>query len=319
MLAAPPAQEVDFWRWVPHPEVWLLVVSVAALYVYAARVIGPKVVPAGTPTVTRSQWRWFVVGVLLLWVASDWPVHDIGEEYLYLVHMIQHTVLTLVMPAAMLLATPEWLARLVLGSGRVDRLVHKLARPVPAALIFNALALLLHAQVVVNTASSNALFHYGLHTAIVTSAFLLWLPVCGPLPELRISVPAQMIYLFITSLVPTVPGAWLVFAEGAVYHVYDIPQRMFDISVTTDQQVAGAIMKLGAGTYLWAVITLLFFTWSAQNERADKAATAARRAGRSADTEVLTWTAVEQAFAEHPAPEHPAPEDAAPEVDQPRP
>lgn len=323
MLAAPPVQEVDFWRWVPHPEVWLLVTSLVVLYVYAARVIGPKVVPAGTPAVTRSQRRWFIAGVLLLWVASDWPIHDIGEDYLYLVHMIQHTILTLVMPPVMLLATPEWLARLVLGTGRVDRLVHKLARPIPAALIFNALALLVHAQFIVNNAPTNALFHYSLHTVLVATALLLWLPVCGPLPELRISVPAQMIYLFVTSLVPTVPGAWLVFAEGAVYSHYDIPQRMFHISVTTDQQVAGAIMKLGAGSYLWGIITMLFFKWSAQTEREEKAVAAASRAARRAVTEtatmtetetatdpaVLTWSAVQQAFNEHPAPEvdHPRP------------
>lgn len=293
--------DVDFWRWVPHPEVWLLVGAVVGLYVWAARVIGPKVVAPGTPAVTRSQKRWFALGVLLLWVASDWPMHDVGEEYLYLVHMIQHTVLTLVMPPVLLMATPTWLARLVLGDGRADRWVHKLARPVPAALIFNAFALLLHAQIIVNTASTNALFHYSLHTAIVASAFLLWLPVCGPLPELRISVPAQMIYLFITSLVPTVPGAWLVFAQGAVYEVYDIPARMFGISVTTDQQVAGAIMKLGAGTWLWVIITGLFFQWSARNERADRELAAAAARLRAESTS-LTYDEVREEFDRHPAP-----------------
>ncbi len=280
MLAAPPVQEVDFWRWVPHPEVWLLVATIIGFYIYAARVIGPKVVPAGTSVVTRSQRRWFVAGILLLWIASDWPVHDIGEDYLYFVHMIQHTIFTLVMPPMLLMATPEWLARLVLGTGRADRIIHKLARPIPAALIFNALALAIHAQFVVNTFTPNALLHYGLHTALLLSALLFWLPVCGPLPELRISIPTQMIYLFVTSLVPTVPGAWLVFADGAVYSRYDIPQRMFDISVTSDQQVAGVIMKLGAGSYLWAIITMLFFRWSAQSEREAKVAAREAREAR---------------------------------------
>ena len=36
----------DFWRWVPHPEVWVLVGNLVGLYAYAARVIGPKAVPA---------------------------------------------------------------------------------------------------------------------------------------------------------------------------------------------------------------------------------------------------------------------------------
>lgn len=304
LLSAQTTAQVDFWRWVPHPEVWLLVGGVVVLYVYAARVIGPKVVPAGQPAVTRSQKRWFAFGVILLWAASDWPVHDIGEEYLYLVHMIQHTVLTLVMPPVMLLATPEWLARLVLGTGRADRWVHKLARPIPATVIFNALALLIHAQFVVNTASTNGLFHYGVHTAIVTAAFLLWMPVCGPLPELRIQIPTQMLYLFVTSIVPTVPGAWLVFAEGAVYKVYDTPYRMFGLSVTTDQQVAGVIMKLGAGGYLWMIITVLFFQWSARNQRADREAAQLARAARAASLpEPLTWEQVQEEFDQHPAPQ----------------
>lgn len=296
VLAA--VDDADFFRWVPHPEVWLLVGAVVGLFVYAARVIGPKVVPAGSPTVTRSQWRWFTIGVILLWVASDWPVHDIGEQYLYLVHMAQHTVLTLVMPPILLMATPEWLARLVIGDGKVHHWVHKLARPLPALFIFNSLALLIHWQTIVTSASTNGLFHYAVHTAIVLAAFLLWLPICGPLPELRISLPAQMLYLFVTSIVPTVPGAWLVFAEGAVYSVYDIPARLWNISVTTDQQAAGAIMKLGAGTYLWVIIAGLFFRW------------AARQSGEmqrpsppsSSDDDVLTWEQVERELAEHPAP-----------------
>ena len=98
------AASVDFFRWVPHPEVWLLVGSVVGLYAYAGKVIGPKAVPAGTPPITRSQKRWFAAGILLLWAASDWPVHDISEEYLYLVHMVQHLTLTLLVPAMMLLA-----------------------------------------------------------------------------------------------------------------------------------------------------------------------------------------------------------------------
>ena len=284
----------DFFRWVPHPEVWLLVVGVTTLYLYAARVIGPKAVPAGTPAVTRPRWRWFTIGMALLWVASDWPVHDIGERYLYLVHMAQHTVITLVVPPILLMATPEWLARLVIGDGRVHRWVHRLARPLPALMVFNGLALLTHWQNVVNLASESGLFHYGVHSAMVLSAFLLWLPVCGPLPELRATMPVQMLMLFVTSIVPTVPGAWLVFADGAVYEVYDISARLWGISVTTDQQAAGAIMKLGAGTYLWVVIAVLFFRWAASFTHT--------ASGPVSDDGVLTYQDVERQFAEHPAP-----------------
>jgi putative membrane protein len=297
LLAAAPG--TDFWRWQPHPEVWVLVGSVVVLAIYALRVVGPKVVPSGTPVISRSQLAWLVLGVALLWFASDWPMHDIAEEYLFSVHMTQHMLLTFALPPAFLLATPEWLARLVLGHGRAKRAFYKIARPVPAAVAFNALQLLTHWPGVVNTSVENALVHYVVHAALVSTAFLLWIPVCGPLPELRISYPAQMLYLFVTSIVPTVPAAWLTFAEGSVYSVYDIPQRLGGISVTTDQQAAGLIMKLVGGGFLWLIITIRFFQWASKFSDTDKAID---QAGPAHD---LTWADVEREFEEHPPPPEP--------------
>jgi putative membrane protein len=265
------AAGVDFWRWQPHPEVWVLVGGVIGLAVFALRVVGPKVVPAGRPVVSRQQVAWFALGVVVLWLASDWPLHDVSEEYLFSAHMIQHMLLTFVVPPLMLLATPEWLARLVLGRGRAKKVFYFLARPVPAALLFNGFQVFTHAPGTVNTAVSNALVHYLVHTVLVLTAFLLWVPVCGPLPELRISYPAQMLYLFVTSIIPTVPAGWLTFAEGAVYSSYDIPARLWGISVTSDQQAAGAIMKLAGGGFLWVIITIRFFQWAARFSDTDKA------------------------------------------------
>ena len=289
----------DFWRWQPHPEVWLLVGGVILLAIYALRVVGPKVVPAGTPVISRCQLAWLGLGVVLLWFASDWPMHDIAEEYLFSVHMTQHMLLTFAVPPVFLLATPEWLARLVLGHGRVKRAFYKIARPVPAAVAFNALQLLTHWPGVVNTSVENALVHYVVHAALVSTAFLLWIPVCGPLPELRISYPAQMLYLFVTSIVPTVPAAWLTFAEGSVYSAYDIPQRLGDISVSTDQQAAGLIMKLVGGGFLWLIITIRFFQWASKFSDTDKAVD---QAGPVHD---LTWADVEREFEKHPPPPDP--------------
>ena len=297
LLAA--ARGTDFWRWQPHPEVWVLVGSVVVLAIYALRVVGPKVVPSDTPVISRSQLAWLVLGVALLWFASDWPMHDIAEEYLFSVHMTQHLLLTFVVPPALLLATPEWLARLVLGHGRAKRAFYTIARPVPAALAFSALQLLTHWPGVVNTSVENALVHYVVHAALVSTAFLLWIPVCGPLPELRISYPAQMLYLFVISIVTTVPSAWLIFAEGSVYSVYDIPQRLWGISVTTDQQVAGLIMKLVGGGFLWLIITIRFFQWASKFSDTDRAID---QAGPAHD---LTWADVEREFDEHPPPPEP--------------
>ena len=43
------------------------------------------------------------------------------------------------------------------------------------------------------------------------------------------------------------------------YKHYDIPVRVWGLSVTTDQQLAGAIMKTGGSIFLWSIIVFLFF------------------------------------------------------------
>jgi putative membrane protein len=199
-------------------------------------------------------------------------MHDLSEEYLYSAHMLQHMVLSYFMPPLLLLATPTWLARLLVGNGRIWRAFRWLAMPVVAGVIFNAMVIVSHIPAVVNEAvtSGNPVLHYGLHTVLVLSALLMWVPVCGPFPELRMGPGGTMIYLFAMSIIPTVPAGWLTFADGAVYKAYDHEPRLWGITVTDDQQMAGAIMKVGGSLFLWTVIAVLFFrrfmgNWEEQN------------------------------------------------------
>ena len=254
----------DPWRWQPHPEVWLLVLAVIFFGFWAKR-IGPKVLPVGTPIATTPQKICFVVAVLLLYLAADWPVHDIAEEHLYFVHMIQHVVITLIVPPLFLLALPSWLARLIiLEGGYGSRIIRRLSHPIPAALIFNGLSALTHWTSVVQWSYESGIFHYFVHLALFISGLLMWMPVVSPLKELRISPPAQMLYLFLISVIPTIPSAWLTFAEGTVYKHYDDGFEMWGISVVTDQQAAGAIMKIIGGFYLWGIILVKFFRYTSK-------------------------------------------------------
>jgi putative membrane protein len=254
------------WRWQPHPEVWLLVAVVIGLGFYVTRVIEPTMVAAGNPPISARQKRFFWAGVLLLWFASDWPMHDIGENYLFSVHMVQHMLLSYAMPPLFLFAIPEWLARLVIGQGRFGRAVSRMSKPLLAGLLFNLFIALSHWSGVMNIAVVDGPLHYSLHLVLVVLSLMMWMPVCGPLPELRMQPLLQCVYLFLMSIMPTIPAAWLTFADGAVYDVYNRPYRMWGISVAQDQQAAGLIMKLAGGGFLWVLITIIFFKWATSHE-----------------------------------------------------
>ena len=248
----------DPWRFQLHIEVWVLVIAVVASYVYAIRVIGPRVVPHGN-VISRKQLWAFIVGALLLWIASDWPIHDISEEYLYSVHMFQHMLYSYFMPPLMLIATPLWLYDLIFAGVRARKVVNFMTKPVVAGLLFNGVIMVTHIPQMVNRSVSNGPLHYSLHVLVVTSALLMWFPICGPDRSRHLGYGGKMIYLFLMSVVPTVPAAWLTIADGAVYKHYDIAVRVWGLSVTTDQQLAGAIMKTGGSIYLWTIVVVIFF------------------------------------------------------------
>lgn len=281
------------WAWHPHPDVWALIALISFSYWYAFARLGPRLLPAGQVVVTRRQRLTVITGIFLLWVASDYPVHDISENYLMSMHMAQHLMFTLVVPGILIAGTPDWLIRhLLVRPRRVHAVVSRLAKPLIAALIFNFVTALTHWPVMVNTSLEVHWFHFFVHALMFSSALLMWLPVLNRLPELpRMSYPVRMIYLFLQSILPTIPASFLTFAENPIYSFYETVPRVTGLSVLEDQQLAGGIMKVFGGTILWAVIVVMFFRWYAESQR-DKG-------------EPLTWDDVERAFDQAPATEEP--------------
>jgi putative membrane protein len=257
-------------EWTFHVEVWLLVAALAGLGVYTARVIQPKVVAAGEPPITRHQKIWFWAAVAVLYISTDWPMHDIAEQRLYSVHMLQHTLLMVVFPPMILLATPTWLARLIVGDGLFKRFVYFWARPAPALIVNIFLTAAMHWAWVVNSSVENAWVHYSVHSVAVFSSLFVWMCICGPLPELRVGPPMKMLVIFLLSVIPAFPAAFLTTAEEVLYQNYNTPIRLWGLSVEYDQQLAGVVMKVISGFYLWGIIAAIFFKWSL-GERGEKA------------------------------------------------
>lgn len=250
-----------------HPEVWLLIAFCVWLGYFVSRKLAPQLersVAPRQPVITPRHKLCYTAGVFFLWLASDWPLHDLSEDYLYSVHMIQHLLITFVVPPLLLMSVPEALARVVFGTN--NPVLRRLTHPVVAGVAFNMAVALTHLPWVVNMAADNGAFHYVVHTALFGLALLMWMPVCGPLREFRLGLPGQMIYLFAMSILPTIPAGFLTFAESPIYEAYT---GAFGIEPDSDQQAAGLIMKIVGGFYLWVIIAVLFFKWSAQQESAN--------------------------------------------------
>ena len=269
-IASPVVAESP-WAFHPHPDVWVLLIALGVGYVAALRFFGPDHVGVGVRPASVRQQVLFFAGLGALWIGADWPMHDLSEDYLFSAHMVQHMLFTFVAPPLLLLGSPRWMLRALLRPAAVRSVVGWLTRPLVALVSFNAVVAVTHWPAIVDASLRSEPVHFLVHVVLVATATLMWWPVVSPLPETaRLSEPAKMFYLFLQSVLPTVPASFLTFADQPLYGFYAAVPRVWPwLDVVTDQRVAGLIMKLGGGALLWTVIAVLFFRWSAREERAD--------------------------------------------------
>jgi putative membrane protein len=261
---------VAFPKWTPHPDVWLLIGLMVAGYAIAIVRLGPRYAPHGR-AVTRFQVVCWSCGVLATWVASDWPIHDIAERYNYSIHMVQHLTFAMLAAPFLVLGTPAWLMRLVLRPPWLFKSVRALARFVPALILFNVVLVFMHWPLIVNASLRSGWLHFALHALLFVSSLIVWLPVLSPLPEIpRVAPVLRMLYLFAWSVVPTIPASFLTFGSAPLYKFYEHVPHLFGMSTLEDQQIAGLIMKLGAGLLLWSIMAVVFFQWAADEDRANR-------------------------------------------------
>jgi putative membrane protein len=256
-MALPPFHE--------HLNVILVLGVIELAYLVALRRRDRRA--AGDDHRRRRQTTLFSLGMITLFAAMGWPIHDLAED-LFAVHMVQHMLFELVAPPLLIAGLPTWLLRALLRPRPVEVVVRFITRPLVALIFFNAVLLLIHWPAVVDLQLRSEVAHDLLHVLMLVSGLVMWWPVMSPLPEMpALSPPAQMMYLFFQSLAPTIPASFLTFGSKLLYPAYAAAPRIWGISALTDQLVAGLIMKIAGGLYLWAFITVIFFRWHDREER----------------------------------------------------
>jgi putative membrane protein len=137
----------------------------------------------------------------------------------------------------------------------------------------------------------------------------MWVPVINRVDGLpTFEPPAKMAYLFAQSIVPTVPASLLTFSTKATYPTYrSAPRMIHGLDALGDQQVAAAIMKVGAGGYLWSIVGALFFLWWTDSKKGlnrdnrrvvtSNGPVAGMTISGGRVEEQLTWAQVEAEFA----------------------
>jgi putative membrane protein len=260
-----------------HPSVLAGVAGLAILYWAAARWTAAR--PA------LAQQLAFAGALATILFALDGPIDAAADARLFSAHMLQHLLLTLVMPPLLLLGLPGDALRPALRVPGVARVAGVLVHPIIAFGLYNALLVAVHLPVVFEQMVRDPTVHVALHLGLMAAGTILWWPLASPLPELpRLPYPGQMLYLFLLLTPMAAVAAPITLAPAVLYPWYGEGPRPWAIGAHADQVMGGLLMWVGAGFYLLCVFSVVFFRWAREEDRDEpvvgpRLAAAARKAG----------------------------------------
>jgi putative membrane protein len=254
-----PVADLSWWRWSIHPSTAVGIAALAVLYLWAARRLHQE------PSLTQKIC--FFGGLFVMFASLNGPIHDLSDYYLFSAHMVQHLLLTLVMPPLLLAGVPGWMIRRPLATPSIAPVARFLTRAPIAFVVFNVVMAAWHLPPLYNAAMANHNIHIVEHLMFMAAAVLMWWPLLSQLPELpRLAYPGQMLYSFLMSLPMSIVAVYIAMSDHVLYPAYAAAPRVLPLSPLEDQLLGALIMWIPGGIIFMIIMTVVFFKWNARGE-----------------------------------------------------
>jgi putative membrane protein len=256
-----PFSQFSWLKWSIHPSTVIGLAALAALYLWRAR--------SATSENILSGWRKlsFFSSLLVIFGSLNGPIHDLSDTYLFSAHMVQHLLLTMLMPPLMILGVPGWMLRPLLRNRVIRAIARRVTKPIACFVIFNLVIAVWHLPIFYNAAMDNHNIHILEHLMFMAAAVLMWWPITSQLPELpRLSYPGQMLYCFLMILPMSIVAIYISMADQVLYPAYSAAPRVTSLSPLEDQLLGGLIMWVPGGVIFMIIMTVVFFRWAARGE-----------------------------------------------------
>lgn len=255
--AAQAAGFAELWS----PAILLVIVILAWLYGMTVRKWSQRL--KGSEPVSLKQELYFYTGLILYYIAEGSPLSYYGHHYSFSAHMLQQSILYLVMPSFILLGIPGWLIRPLFRNKALDKMMRFVTNPLVSLFTFNMVFSFYHIPLIMDTLMANELLHHVYNTVFLLAAFQMWFPVFTPLPEYnRMSELWKMAYIFVNGILLTPACALIIFAGEPMYASYqNVSEQFLFMSVLNDQQLGGVIMKIVQEIVYGIALAYTFFRW----------------------------------------------------------
>ena len=258
------------FTWTFQPATLMLLMGIMLLYALALGPLRRRLHPDSE--LPRSRVAYFTAGWLTLVLVYVSPLEVLGRYYWFLGNTIQLFILITATAPLLMMGLPDWLVTWLLPVRVFRDATRTLLFPVVAAVVFNAVILAWHIGPVYDRALRNSTLYDLELLCYLVAGVLTWWPVLTPMDRhTRMSSPFQMLYLMLESLPLDIFGATAIFAPGVFYSMYATAPRVLDLAAMTDQQASGAILAVPGNILDIILMSVVFFMWIRQVERAQQA------------------------------------------------
>ncbi len=262
-----PFTQFSWLKWSIHPSTVIGLAVLGIVYLWRAS--------QASPDERVSGWRKlsFFSALFVIFASLNGPLHDLSDNYLFSGHMVQHLLLTMLMPPLLIAGIAGWMLRPLLGNRVIRAIATRVTRPIACFIIFNIVIAGWHIPAMYNAAMESHDIHIVEHLMFMAAAVLMWWPLTSPLPELpRLAYPGQMLYCFLMMIPMSVVAVYITMADTVLYPFYSSAPRIMKLSPMEDQLLGGLIMWVPGGILFMIIMTVVFFKWAARGE--DNAAAA---------------------------------------------
>jgi putative membrane protein len=248
------------WGWRPYPGFFLLVVI--GLYLLALRGESAR---RSAARLERPAWhaRAGITGLVLVWLALDWPLGALGAGYLSSVHSAQFLLLTFIAPPLLLLG---------LGPRPAAAGSERRRSPVPgiivAALLFNVVVIGSHMPRVVDALMPSQAGAFVIDVAWLGAGLIFWRPVL--LTSRPFHPLARIGYIFWGTLAHTGIGVYFLLSDLPVYRIFELAPPIPGLDPMEDQQLAGGIMELVGMFIIFGAVSLVALRWMQRENQLER-------------------------------------------------
>lgn len=252
-------------HWHTEPLLLITLLTIGWLYALGVGPLRERIAPGSA----CPHWQIvsFYLGLILVYLAVGSPLDQLGEQFLFCAHMIQHMLLIYCSPVLFMVGTPAWLIDWILKPKALHRAMHVLTHPACGGLLFTFVYTIWHIPALYEAALHDKRMHILEHwTMFSLGLIMLWPYLTTSTRVPRCSYGIRMLAIFLLMIGQLPVFAFLSFAGEAIYPTYAWAPRIIPLDPLNDQILGGIIMKVVNMGFSLTILAISFYLWARSEE-----------------------------------------------------